>query len=658
MVVFGRVWAGSALLAAAALVLLAATGARAQLVPDTTAGRIVTAFDTLFGGHRGQARAVHAKGVLVAGTFRPHPDAAQVTHAAHLVGGEIPVVVRFSNFPGVTAGPDGAPDASPRGMAIRFLLPDGTDTDLVAHSFDGFPAATPEGFLAFLRAAGSGGAWPASVASQPAVQRFLADPRPAPASYATERFFGVNAFRFTDAARVSRFGRYRLVPLNGVSHLTVAEAAGRPPTGLSNRLHFVESMPAALARARRTGGLAVLCLDLDRFKSVNDTLGHAAGDLLLQAVAERLERCTRESDFVARLGGDEFAVVQEPLAGPGEAGVLAARIVETMAHPFAIEGHQVLVGISIGIAVSDGTVTAAEALLKAADLALYRAKSEGRGTFRFFEPGMDAAQQARRELELDLRRALHCQEFEVFYQPLVTPGLGISGFEALLRWRHPVKGLISPALFVPVAEEIGLIGVLGEWVLRQSTRDARRWPGTLKVAVNLSPAQFKENTLVQQVKAALAESGLDARQLELEITESVLMQEDASVLHTLHELRGLGVRIAMDDFRTGYSSLSYLRRFPFDKIKIDQSFVRGMTEGSDCSAIIKAVVGLGRSLNMAVNAEGVETEAQLSALRAEGCDEMQGYLFSRPQPVAEVPGLLVRNGNASLVRAERKVVAG
>ena len=419
-------------------------------------------------------------------------------------------------------------------------------------------------------------------------------------------------------------------------------------TGLPNRLHFTEHMSGALARARRAGSLAVLCLDLDRFKVVNDTMGLAAGDALLQAVAGRLSQCTRETDLVARLGADEFAIIQEPLLNPGDAGSLASRITHKLSAPFDIDGQAFSVGVSIGIALSDGTVATSETLLKCADLALQRAKHEGRGGFCFFEAGMDAELQARRELELDLRRAVQVGEFEVFYQPLIAAGRGISGFEALVRWRHPVKGLISPALFIPVAEEMGIIGGIGAWVLNQAIRDAASWPGTLKVAVNLSPVQFQEDTLVRQVTEALAAAGLPATRLELEITESVLMQEDARAVRILHELRTLGVRIAMDDFGTGYSSLSYLRRFPFDKIKIDQSFVRGMNDSPDCGAIIRAVIGLGRSLNMAVNAEGVETDAQLAALQLEGCNEMQGYLFSRPLPESEVTNLLLRHGNATL----------
>lgn len=420
-------------------------------------------------------------------------------------------------------------------------------------------------------------------------------------------------------------------------------------TGLANRVLFREHMSQALVRARRVGGLAVLCLDLDRFKMVNDTWGHPVGDALLREVAVRLRQCTRETDLVVRLGGDEFAIVQEGPMQPTNATVLARRLVETLAEPFDLEGQQVLVGTSIGIALADTDGENADALLKCADLALYRAKAEGRGTWRLFEPGMDVLAQARRALELDLQRAIAGGQFELFYQPLVEmTNTGISGFEALLRWRHPDRGLVSPALFIPLAEEVGLIQAIGGWALRQACVEAASWPGMLKVAVNLSPAQFRGGQLARDVAVALAASGLAAKRLELEITETVLLQDDKTVLETLHAVRDLGVRVAMDDFGTGYSSLSYLRRFPFDKIKIDQSFVRGLGEDADAAAIVSAVVGLGRSLGMAVNAEGVETPGQLAALQAIGCDEVQGYFFSSPRPAKEIAEMLHRHGNATL----------
>ena len=412
-------------------------------------------------------------------------------------------------------------------------------------------------------------------------------------------------------------------------------------TGLPNRLMLSEHMPGALAHARRYGGLALLYLDLDRFKAVNDALGHAAGDALLRAVAQRLRDCTRETDLIVRLGGDEFVIVQEHSSQPADSASLAQRLIETLSAPYEIEQQRVTIGTSIGIALSEGCSSDGGTLLKCADLALYRAKADGRGTFCYFESEMDEAVQTRRMLELDLRQALANDEFEVFYQPLVVASsCEISGFEALLRWRHPARGLISPAVFIPLAEDLGLITAMGEWTLRQACADAAGWPETLKVAVNLSPIQFRGQTLVSHVANALALSGLPASRLELEITESMLLQDDDRVLATLHELHGLGARIAMDDFGTGYSSLSYLRRFPFDKIKIDQSFVRSMIQHEDSRAIIRAIIGLGRSLGMTINAEGVETPDQLAALQAEGCGELQGFLFSQPEPAEKIAKLL------------------
>ncbi len=417
-------------------------------------------------------------------------------------------------------------------------------------------------------------------------------------------------------------------------------------TGLPNRLLFGERLQQALDRAGRDGAVAVLQLGLDRFKSVNETLGHPAGDLLLCRVTERLQAAAPGIALVARLGGDEFALIQEGGTQPQDATMLGRRVVEALAEPFDLDGQPVLSGASLGIALCDDAAASAAMLLKSVDLALHRAKGEGGGTLCFFEAEMDRRMQMRRSLETDLRGALARDEFQVFYQPIVRSAGGISGFEALLRWHHPSRGQVSPGVFIPVAEEIGIIAAIGEWVLRQGCRDAAGWPGEPRVAVNLSSLQFKGGSLLDQVERALADSGLRPDRLELEITESVLLQDDEQVLDTLHAIRRLGVRISMDDFGTGYSSLSYLRRFPFDKIKIDQSFVRGMAGQDDCIAIIRAVVGLGRALGMAVNAEGVETQDQRRALQAEGCDELQGYLFSTPQPVTQVAALLREHGHA------------
>jgi diguanylate cyclase (GGDEF)-like protein len=374
---------------------------------------------------------------------------------------------------------------------------------------------------------------------------------------------------------------------------------------------------------------------------VNDTLGHPIGDGLLKAVAERITRCLPERGFVARLGGDEFALIQIGVDGPEAPGRLAAELIEIVSETYQIDGHDVIVGASVGIALAPGDGEASDALLRAADMALYRAKSDGRGMFHFFEPDMDRRIQARRSLELDLRKAYQHGEFELYYQPLVNLQRdAVSGFEALLRWRHPERGMIQPDAFIPLAEEIGLIVPIGEWVLRRACEDAATWPANIKVAVNLSPVQFRSRGLVQAVLSALAHSGLPASRLELEITESVLLGETEANLATLHSLRALGASISMDDFGTGYSSLSYLRSFPFDKIKIDRSFVNEMMERADCVAIIRAVAGLGMSLGIATTAEGVETSAQLDRLRAEGCTEIQGYLVSPPRPASEVWQLL------------------
>ncbi|MBN9560294.1 MAG: EAL domain-containing protein [Alphaproteobacteria bacterium] len=414
-------------------------------------------------------------------------------------------------------------------------------------------------------------------------------------------------------------------------------------TGLPNRVLFHERVEQALAQAGRTDDFAVLLLDLDRFKAVNDTLGHPVGDELLRAVAERLQACVREVDTVARLGGDEFAVVQSGVTKAEDAAVLARRIVEVVSQPYDLDGHRIMIGASVGISIAPGDGASCGKLLKNADVALYKTKAEGRGTWRFFEPDMDARLQARRALELDLWAALANDQFELHYQPLFDLRADrIGGFEALLRWRHPVHGMVSPADFIPISEEIGLIVPLGDWVLKRACKEASVWPAHVKVAVNVSPAQFRTGHLVESVTEALAASGLPAARLELEITESVLLTNSAATLATLHALRALGVRISMDDFGTGYSSLSYLRSFPFDKIKIDQSFIRDLATTEDAEAIVRAIIGLGASLGMRTTAEGVETNEQLAWLRAEDCAEVQGYFFSPSVPAAELPALIER----------------
>ncbi|WP_232631401.1 putative bifunctional diguanylate cyclase/phosphodiesterase [Methylobacterium sp. Leaf118] len=421
-----------------------------------------------------------------------------------------------------------------------------------------------------------------------------------------------------------------------------ALALQEPLTGLCNRIGLHERLDAALAESARTGTpLAVLMLDLDRFKAINDTLGHPVGDALLCKVAERLRRAVRKDDVVARLGGDEFAILQAGAAQPQAAVALAARLVDLVGRTYVIDGHMLNVGLSVGVALAPADGASADDLLKHADLALYRAKAEGRATYRFFEPAMNAQMQARRSLEVDLRRALALKQFALVFQPQFQIETGqVVGFEALLRWNHPERGPVSPALFIPLAEEIGVIVAIGEWALRTACREAASWPQPASIAVNLSPVQFRGGKLVETVTHVLAQTGLDPTRLELEITEGALLDNTDSVIAVLNGLRRLGVRISMDDFGTGYSSLSYLQKFPFDKIKIDQSFVRGMAGNAECGAIVRAIARLGASLGMRTTAEGVETSDQLAAVRAEGCTEVQGYLTGRPMPGIEAAALL------------------
>ncbi len=375
----------------------------------------------------------------------------------------------------------------------------------------------------------------------------------------------------------------------------------------------------------------MLLIDLDRFKPVNDTLGHPVGDALLLKVADRLRATVRPTDTIARIGGDEFIILQTGVRDPSDIQALARRLVDLIGRTYMVEGHLLTIGASVGVAVAPGDGTTADILLKNADLALYRSKTDGRGTFRFFEPEMDARMQARRRLELDMRQALARREFLLHYQPQMNlENNRLTGCEALIRWRHPERGTVSPVDFIPLAEEIGLIVPIGEWVIRQACRDAAAWPAPLSVAVNVSPAQFKSERLVETILSALSTSGLPAKRLEVEITEGVLLQESEKTLQTLHRLRALGVRVSMDDFGTGYSSLSYLRSFPFDKIKIDRSFVKDLAAKPDGDAIIRAIAGLGKSLGMTTVAEGVETHDQMQRIRAEGCTDVQGYLISKP----------------------------
>jgi diguanylate cyclase (GGDEF)-like protein len=415
-------------------------------------------------------------------------------------------------------------------------------------------------------------------------------------------------------------------------------------TKLPNRILFRERIEQALAQGPLADGVAVLYLDLDRFKMVNDAFGHSAGDALLRIVAERLSGSVRSVDTVARLGGDEFVVVQVGVERPEDAALLAAQILEAVNQPCVLDGHQVTIAASIGIALAPMDGSSADELLRSADIALYRAKTEESGAWCFFESDMGARVESRRAFETGLRDAIVREEFELLYQPLYNiESRQVTSVEALLRWRHPVRGLITPDEFIQIAEETGLIVPIGEWVLRRACSDAVSWQDSgVNVAVNLSPVQFKSRRLVDAVSEALRASGLPGSRLELEITEAVLLQNSETTLTALHKLRELGTRVSLDDFGTGYSSLSYLRSFPFDKIKIDQSFIHDLTNAQGGAAIVRAIAGLGNSLSLTTTAEGVETQEQFAILLAEGCTEVQGYLFSRPVPSEQIPGLIGR----------------
>ena len=414
-------------------------------------------------------------------------------------------------------------------------------------------------------------------------------------------------------------------------------------TDLPNRLMFREIMEGAEQRIKRCETLAVLAIDLDRFKTVNDTLGHGVGDTVLRQVAERLRTSCREGDFVSRLGGDEFAIFTGQLEHPTDAATIADRVVRQIAEPFDVDGHNIMIGASVGIAVAPGDGQTGETLLKNADLALYRAKNDGRGAYHFFERGMDAILQERRALQLSLRHAIEQSEFRLVFQPLFNLKEGrVCCLEALLRWHHPERGTIAPNEFMAVAEDTGLIVAIGEWVLREACVAAIAWPDDVRVAVNLSAVQFHNRGLSQHIKAALEASGLRPDRLELEVTESSLLAKSEATQRVLNELRQLGVRISMANFGTGNSSLSYLSSFPFDKIKIDQSFVRDLPANEGSRAIVKAVIGLGRSLGMSTTAQGIETVAQLDLVRQQGCTEVQGFLLSPPLPGSVVTKLFAK----------------
>ncbi len=418
-----------------------------------------------------------------------------------------------------------------------------------------------------------------------------------------------------------------------------------PLTGLANRMLFQERAEEALRRVGRGETMAVLCLDLDRFKSVNDTLGHAAGDSLLRAVADRLAACAREVDTVARLGGDEFALLQVGISRAEDSAVLAARLLEVLSGPYEIAGQAVRMGASLGIAIGPVDGTGYETLMQKADVALYRAKAEGRGAWRFYDAAMDAPRLLRQQLELDIGPALDRGEFALHYMPLVALEDGrITGFEALLRWNHPARGTIEPEAFIPVAEETGLILPLGAWALAEACATAAGWPAHVRVAVALSPVQLRSASLLGEVTAALERSGLPPGRLELEIAEAVLRRHDEATLVALAALHRIGVRIAMDDFGSGYSSLRSLQNFPLGRIRLGRSFVRDLATGDGGVAIVRAVAGLGRSLGIETLAEGVETVDQVERLCAEGYDEGQGFHFGRPGGPETIAPLLARHG--------------
>jgi diguanylate cyclase (GGDEF)-like protein len=424
-------------------------------------------------------------------------------------------------------------------------------------------------------------------------------------------------------------------------------------TGLNNRILLNDRIGQALAGIGDGGMVALHLVDLDLFKNVNDSLGHPTGDRLLGEVASRLKSLVRQTDTIARIGGDEFAVVQGSMRSPEDVGALGQRIVDLLSFPYEIDGRQVVVGASVGIAVASGERLSPDELMRRADLALYRAKGEGRGRLRFFEPQMDRQMQERRAIEDDLRGALAAGEFELYYQPIVDLASNeIVRAEALIRWRHKTRGLLPPSIFIALAEEIGLSVALDEWAIREACRQAAGWPATIHVAVNLSPTQFRNRALVKKVAAALADARLAPERLELEITETSLLLGSEAVFDSLYRLREHGVRLALDDFGTGYSSLSHLQSFPFDRIKIDRSFIKDIGDHAGSLTIVRAVIALAGGLGMKTTAEGVETRQQLEMLRAEGCTEMQGFLFSEPLPAPEIDRLLRATppGGVSLAR--------
>ncbi|MCL4109061.1 UNVERIFIED_CONTAM: hypothetical protein GTU68_032184 [Idotea baltica] len=409
-------------------------------------------------------------------------------------------------------------------------------------------------------------------------------------------------------------------------------------TGLANRSKFIDQLEQSLRRIKRSrDGVAVLLIDMDEFKAINDSLGHPAGDRLICEVAERLVSNTRETDCVARLGGDEFAILQSPASRGEDVSALAERLLNALDRPFDINGQCVQAVISIGVALAPNDGTTAEQLVKHADLALHRAKADGRGCCRFFEAKMDHRIRLRRQTVVDLMAAIDNNEFEVYYQPLIDAHSGkLMCFEALLRWNHPTRGQVPPDEFLQVAEDTGIIESIGAWVIRQACSDAVNWPEEINVAVNVSALQFRDNGLIHSIYQVLADTGLSPNRLELEIVESIVLRDSTEVIHALNQLHRRGIKIVMDDFGTGYSSLSYLRTFPFDKIKLDKSFVQDAVNCEDALAIVQAVATLGKCLGMELTAEGVETQQQLDCVVAEGYGRIQGFLYDKPKPFSHI----------------------
>ena len=429
------------------------------------------------------------------------------------------------------------------------------------------------------------------------------------------------------------------------ARLKIAHMALHDPlTNLPNRLTLGDRLEQAVARVRRGEMIAVHLLDLDHFKNVNDTLGHPIGDKLLLAVTERLSSYTREVDTIARMGGDEFAIVQASLDGPEDAAALAERLIGSISAPYEIEGHNLVIGTSVGIAISPTDGTEPDDLLRNADLALYRAKSSGRRTHSFFEPEMDAKMQDQRKLEDEPRQGLIAEEFELHYQPIVnSQDQKMTSVEALIRWNHPTDGLVYPGKFIALAEETGLINKLGEWIIHKACHTAAAWPDDLSISINISPVQFQSAGLIDQVFQALEQSGLAPERLILEITESVLLKQKAATLEKLEKLQSKGIRIAMDDFGTGYSSLSYLQSFPFDKIKIDRAFIKNIDNDLSSANIVRAIAAMAEGMNISTTAEGVETAHQLRRIRNEGCSEIQGFLISKPLSATEIERRFISN---------------